>query len=41
MKKQFPLGFWNYAMLGMYDADRAVKDWSDAGMNLCLSLIHI
>ena len=37
MKKQFPLGFWNYAMLGMYDADRAVKDWSDAGMNLCMS----
>ena len=35
-KAVFPLGFWNYAKLGMYGTE-AVKDWKDAGMNLCLS----
>lgn len=34
--KQFPLGFWNYAPMGQYGTE-AVKDWDDAGMNLCLS----
>ena len=37
MKKQFPLGFWNYAMLDMLDPDQAVRDWAEAGMNLCMS----
>ena len=35
-RKIFPLGFWNYAKLGMYGTE-AVKDWQDAGMNLCMS----
>lgn len=36
-RKRFPLGFWNYAQIGMYEPEQAVKDWEEAGMNLCLS----
>ena len=35
-KTAFPLGFWNYARLNAIGAD-PVKDWTEAGMNLCHS----
>ncbi len=36
MAKKFPLGFWNYARMDGIGAN-PVKDWVEAGMNLCLS----
>ena len=35
-KNVFPLGFWNYARLNGMGED-PVKDWVEAGMNLCHS----
>ena len=35
-KKAFPLGFWNYARLNGIGPD-PVRDWVEAGMNLCHS----
>jgi len=36
MNNKFSLGFWNYVNMGAYGPE-AVKDWTDCGMNLCLS----
>ena len=36
MKKQFPIGFWNYTPTGML-GPKDVKDWADLGMTTALS----
>lgn len=35
-ERKFPVGFWNYAPVGMYGPE-AVKDWTDCGMTLTMT----
>ena len=35
--KKYKISMWNYVDAGVMDAERAVRDWKDAGINLPMS----